>query len=129
MAQEVEIDVKVRGPFADTRATRWLMDTADDAEEEVGERASALIHARLRGVLQHPTGRYESTVRAVRKTGDMVVDGEGTVYGRWLEGTSTRNDSTRFKGYVTFRIVGAQTDREAEPITERQVRQLGRRLS
>jgi hypothetical protein len=42
----------------------------------------------IHGVAQHLNGR---------------IDDGGVVYGPWLEGTSTRNATTRFKGYASFR--------------------------
>ncbi len=124
----LEIKIDAKGPLANGRAIPMVLDTADDIEDEVGERADHLVHQRLHGVLRQPTGRFESTVHAVRKSGDVVVDGEGTIYGRWLEGVGSRNRTTRFKGYATFRRVGQEVEHDANRISERQVRQLGRRL-
>jgi hypothetical protein len=125
---KIKVEVKARGPMTNQLGTIMLRNTTDDIEDEVGERANLLIHQRLQRVLQNPTGRFEATVMAVRSSGDVVVDGEGTIYGRWLEGVSTRNASTRFKGYATFRRTSQVVDKDAKPIADRQLDRLARRL-
>jgi hypothetical protein len=52
------------------------------------------------------TGNYRRNVgktkRMISDYNAFITDG-GVIYGPWLEGTSTRNQSTRFEGYGTFR--------------------------
>lgn len=50
------------------------------------------------------TGNYRRNVRPVWKDqlSALITDG-GVIYGPWLEGTSSRNETTRFKGYASFR--------------------------
>ena len=55
------------------------------------------------------TGNYRRNVhRKFRSIGAATVGkihDSGVVYGPWLEGTSSRNQTTRFKGYSSFRKV------------------------
>jgi len=55
------------------------------------------------------TGNYRRNVHGkVRSIGPNTVGkihDSGVVYGPWLEGTSSRNQTTRFKGYASFRRV------------------------
>jgi hypothetical protein len=62
-----------------------------------------MVRSRLGEVLQNPTGYYESRITSeVSALGARVTDG-GVIYGPWLEGVGSRNQTTRFKGYATFR--------------------------
>lgn len=88
------------------------------------------VHARLRQVLQNPTGYYQSRVVVDRRQTYRGITDSGVVYGGWLEGVSSRNRTTRFKGYHTFRIVmaGLNQDKEyiAAPIVAQFVREMNR---
>lgn len=128
MPDGIEIKVKTRGPLFDRRGPMMVRRTIEDIEEDVGEHAAVLVHRRLNKVLKNPTGRFQSTIRSRHGHGGTFVDGEGTVYGRWLEGVTSRNATTRFKGYHTFRIVAQQVDRDAENIADRHIDRLARRL-
>lgn len=123
----LKVEVNASGPLYNGRATPMLLDSAGDIELDVARKTERLVQARLSQVLQHPTGRYQSTIHVVH-TADTYVDGEGTVYGRWLEGVGSRNRTTRFKGYYTFRIVGQRAERQAGPIADRHLDRLTRRL-
>ncbi len=50
------------------------------------------------------TGNYRRNLsRFFRNQFTAIVDDGGVIYGPWLEGTSNRNKTTRFKGYAAFR--------------------------
>jgi hypothetical protein len=57
----------------------------------------------------------------------MLTDG-GVVYGPWLEGVSSRNNSSRFKGYHTFRMVLQEMDKKSEEIAENTIAEAVRKL-
>lgn len=110
---------KERGPWFDGRARRILDRYADDAEKEVAEEADELVTRYMHASFRHPTGYYESQTR-VRMRGSIheVSDG-GVVYGPWLEGTGSRNRTSRFKGYWMWRRASTVIERKAEGIAER----------
>lgn len=91
-----------------------------DMEEAVAQEGLDRVQARLGHVLRHPTGRYRSSIaikdRAIRST---------SVYHGWLEGVSSRNTRSRFKGYTTFRKVAQQLQDDvgsiAQPIMDRRI--------
>ncbi len=115
----IDLDIRVygAGDLFTGRAGATLTRSAHEGEIDVAQDALHKIHARLGVVLRHPTGRYRSTLHVVRSA-DPYVDGEGTVYGRWLEGVGSRNDETRFKGYRTFRLVAQDVERASGDIME-----------
>lgn len=115
------IDVTTSGPLFDGRLEQGIARGLDEGLDEVAQHGVDLVRARLHGVLQHPTGRYESRIQVDRALGDRSVTDGGIVYGPWLEGVSQRNRSTRFKGYATFRRTTAELDAQAGPIVDRAI--------
>ena len=49
---------------------------------------------------------------------ETIVTTADAMYGPWLEGTGSRNQSTRFKGYHGFRLAAQELDAEAEGIAD-----------
>lgn len=49
---------------------------------------------------------------------DTIVTTELAMYGPWLEGTGSRNMTTRFKGYHGYRLAAGELDAEAEAIAD-----------
>lgn len=105
--------VTMTGPLFDGRAEPLVEHFLTDTEEDIAQEGENRVHARLGQVLRHPTGHYESRVQTDRSVGDISITDSGIVYGPWLEGVSRRNQTTSFKGYHTFRIVGQQLDADA----------------
>jgi hypothetical protein len=93
----------------------------EEAGEDVAQEAYDQIKQRLGAVLQNPTGHYESRVQVSNQSNTMVITDGGVIYGPWLEGTSSRNSSTRFKGYSTFRRVLQSMDKKAETVADKAV--------
>lgn len=94
------------GPVFDRRGPMYMTRAADDGSKEVAHYVQRQVIGFLESRMQAPTGRYVSTIEVVREGRGWKVDGEGTVYGRWLEGTGSMNfPATRFKGYRAFRTV------------------------
>src|SRR3990172_8731549 len=91
------------GPLFDLRARREFDRFRDELEEEAAEFTLDHIKDTFHTHFKHPTGYYESNVRI--KNGNEVWDGGfgGPVYGPWLEGVGSRNNTTRFRGYHAFR--------------------------
>lgn len=115
-----DIDVRTSGPIFDGRARRAASDYARRVDDEIAEYAARKVRQTLHTVLKHPTGYYESHIRAEARgqLHSMATDG-GVVYGPWLEGVGSRNQTTRFKGYRTFRRVRQEVQRDAGNIAER----------
>lgn len=96
-------DVVVAGPFFDGTTSRSVVAACAEVEERLAQEAFDAVRSELHANLRHPTGRYESRVRIERQGDDLAVTDSGMVYGPWLEGTGSRNRTTRFKGYQSFR--------------------------
>ena len=107
----MEIKVSTHGPFF-TLGARPLVDAVHDTVQELvieGERRVGLQLYPGHGLV---TGHYKRSVH-----GEMTdslhgrVHDSNVVYGPWLEGTSSRNKTTRFRGYALFRRATQQLDR------------------
>jgi hypothetical protein len=115
------VEVTVKGPLFDGRLERGIAQGLEDGLDQVAKDGVNLVRQRLAGVLRHPTGRYESVIQTDRAGASRVITDGGIVYGPWLEGVSTRNRTTRFAGYATFRRTTAEVDRRAGDIVERAI--------
>lgn len=99
----MSIKTKMSGPLFAGDAPKVLDDYSTAAEKAIGDYALAVVGDELRTNIRHSTGRYISHVQVRVLSNEVLVTDGGVVYGPWLEGTSSRNDSTRFKGYASFR--------------------------
>lgn len=90
----------------------WVMNGFGPAlAEPVAYQAYAEVHLNLDLALRNPTPIYETTIQVDRSAPDFRVhDGDRMVYGPWLEGTGSRNATTRFKGYWSFRRAVQQVE-------------------
>ena len=118
-----------KGPLFDGEADHLARAMCDDIEQAVADEGASMVGVELPRVLKHPTGRYQSGITTEPGSAGIDVTDGGIVYGPWLEGIGSRNRTTRFKGYATFRrVTQALTGRAkgiAEPIVDRYVRRMG----
>lgn len=129
----IDFDARIsapRDPVFDQRGPQYTTRAADDGSKEVAQYAQRQIIAYLDKRYQHPTGHYNSTLNVVREGPGWKVDGEGTVYGRWLEGTDRRQLSgqVRWKGYRAFQTISQRIRTRAAALAWPAVRPWFRRL-
>jgi hypothetical protein len=123
------IEVTYSGPFFSKGAESVIDDALRDVVELVANQGVNDVHEFLDSVLKNPTGNYERHIRTERQQNDLAVTDSGIVYGPWLEGVGSRNQTTRFKGYATFRKVTQTLDRKAGQIAEREIGRAVERLN
>lgn len=121
-------DVRLHGPIFDGRALNELERYIEAAKLELGNEGVNQVEDYLGLVLQNPTGFYESQIVTDRRGDDYEVYDSGVVYGSWLEGTSSRNRSSQFKGYQQFRRVTQKLQDEADKIAEEVLKPFLRRM-
>jgi hypothetical protein len=112
------MEIRTEGPIFDGRAKTILQDYCEHAEEDIAKEGHALLLVAFSQTFRHPTGFYESHVEVKRDNGAHVVTDNGVVYGPWLEGTGSRNETTRFKGYANFRRTTEELQGKAVEIAE-----------
>ena len=113
-----QITVTRKGPIFSPKAPRELQIVGNKVVQnlvELGEEhISQLARPRPSGVFlsvsqaqkgQASKGHYSRSVQGEARgmRGEISLGQPAVIYGAWLEGTSTRNKTTRFKGYGIFR--------------------------
>lgn len=119
--------VNLSGPIFDARGTAAVDAMVEDIVRDVTQQAYAEWMTNLNGSIRHPTPYYETQITQDVHGNEGRVHDRGIVYGPWLEGTGSRNRTTRFKGYASARRAVAQTEAKAHEVAEKAVkRNLGR---
>lgn len=114
---EPKVTVTVSGPVFDGRALAATAAFLAEWAEQTAQEAWETVQREMAGVFAHPTGAYASRVVTERATANRwLVHDSNMVYGPWLEGVSSRNAATRFKGYRHWRATTQQADAEAAAI-------------
>lgn len=115
--------VRVTGPLFDGRGQQGLDDIAEETAFELGRAGEDMVLAGLDRTLRNPTGAYRSRITMYARGPQARVHDQMGIYGPWLEGTGSRNKTTRFKGYRNFRQATQYLDRLAADIANRVVRE------
>lgn len=125
------MSVKTSGPFfVQGNRAAVLADLRHDARREVASQALAEVHHELNASIRHPTPYYETQIKLEDLGADTVVHDSGVIYGPWLEGTGSRNRTTRFKGYASFRKAAQRLEwYKAERVLKRPLARAIARLS
>lgn len=98
-----DVEIKWHGPMFDSRGGRAVDAFLDDAKQDIARQGKDLVTGGLMQVIRHPTPYYWTQITYERRGADWRVHDNRVIYGHWLEGTGSRNKTTRFKGYATFR--------------------------
>ena len=121
----LDVQADITGPLADGTADRALQDWAKATAKALGDEGVKILRAwpmdktgRAHGAFQSNLNATEESPGLVRIKGPMI---SGVVWSPWLEGTSQRNRSTRFKGYGLFKKTRAQLDERAGDIGQREL--------
>ncbi len=97
------VTINLSGPWFDGLAPGMVTAMLDEMKYAIAAQVLADWHQNLDRSLQHPTPYYETQITLQQRVDDWVVHDRGIVYGPWLEGTSSRNRTTRFRGYAALR--------------------------
>ena len=111
----------VSGPIADGHAGEVLDRYAKDVRQAVADRGTELLRSFPMDKTGRARGGFQANLRIVDRGAALAIPApmiRGVTWGPWLEGTSKRNQSTRFKGYHLFRKTRLELDRQAGPIAE-----------
>ena len=75
------------------------------------------------------TGNYRRNLSTEFKHLSALISDGGVVYGPWLEGISSRNRATRFKGYASFRRVGDWLNGKSRDVFDAYIRRFITRMN
>lgn len=123
------IEVVFSGPYGRGDLSALASAMLADMQYAVAAAALSNVMTNLNRSIQHPTPYYETQINMAPVANDLVVNDRRIVYGPWLEGVSSRNQSTRFKGYHSFRRAFEAVRGTAQAICERIVTQYAGRFN
>lgn len=136
-------DVTTSGPLFDGRAEAELHRGIEEIRHRVAERGQNRVQSVFAGQIRENHGRFLSSITVIDATrafstrsgrhvytmvvsadraAEQVVTTDLASYGPWLEGSGSRNETTRFKGYHGFRMAGQELDGEAGRIAEETIK-------
>lgn len=120
MATRISAYVTVAGPLMEGRGPQILARFFDDAVKLVAEAGRDELQQRARSKPRHPSGAFAGaiTIKPFKKGTTILADYPQVLYGPWLEGTSPRNASTRFKGYRMFKLTRGRLRKRLMPIIQ-----------
>lgn len=118
-----EVKVTMTGPLFDGRAATAMRGITADIVERLATEGQRRWLVGLRATLRKPSGAYESRIDHQSSTTRARVHDNRTIYGPWLEGTGSRNATTRFKGYANARKAAQQLDAGATALADQVIRE------
>lgn len=125
----LNVSITRRAPILDAAASKAAANRMIvSVNELLAQEGLTRIQARLRQVLRNPTGYYQSKIMVERRTVYRGVTDGKVSYGGWLEGVDSRNRTSRFKGYRTFRTVKDALQRDADRIVQPAIDQFVREM-
>ena len=127
MPFNLSVKTKATGPMFDHRAKAALDAFEEQLRVDVADQGAAEVGRETR-VFKRPTGNYLRNIRTTRRLDSNVVDTD-VIYDSWIEGTSSRNDHTRFKGYRVFRKATQSLERRVPEIARDTIKPYLRRMN
>lgn len=104
----IRVSATSTGPFFNGQTQRHLSMAIEDAEQEIATLGATHMQGDLGAPpFKNPTGWYRSHITPKKLGAFWVIQDSGVVYGPWLAGTSSRNATSRFKGYHHWRRLTA----------------------
>ena len=135
------VNIKVKGPLFDRNNVglprRTIAKLVARVVEEGDLHLARMLRPRPAGVFKskaqagkaYSKGNYRrGIVTTTKGLRGLITD--SAEYGPWLEGTSSRNQSTRFKGYHSFRKTTEWFNRKRVPwLVNREIDKMVRKLN
>lgn len=125
-----DVNVKIDAPAVEPAAAGRVADIIQGAVEVLAELGMNRLTAAFPTGVPVKTGNYWRHIEKFVEGPLAQLDDSGVIYGPWIEGTSSRNETSRFKGYSTFRRAAQWLQEEQVPIVAQKavdqiVRELG----
>lgn len=127
-ALSVTAHVRPLGPLADGSAPQIVHAWADSVKKDIAAEGVNRLKSFAMDKSGRATGRYQSELQTSNLAYNDIRISDPLVYSPWLEGTSNRNQSTRFKGYRLWRKTAQLLEDDAGKIAERRMPELVQKL-
>lgn len=112
-------EVETSGPVFHPELPVMVM--LDGVAEDVANFVEALWLTNLNASIRVNRGVYVSNINVRREQDGYLVNDNGVAYGPWLEGVSTRNQTTRFSGYASLQRALVQDEGFIDGIAQKHV--------
>lgn len=114
-------DVQTSGPIFDGRADIALGHACRDSERQIAILGASMVRTQLGRVTRNPSEPpvYQNLMEAQPEAPGWKIWDQDKIYGPWLEGTGSRNKTTRFKGYFTFRLIAVKLQARAAAVCDK----------
>lgn len=136
------VQVVVKGPLFSPGASATVKAEAEAVIKELVEdgtkHLAEMLQPRPAGVYlsvaeaqkgHASTGNYRRNITPVLSGLNGRIHDNNVVYGPWLEGVGSRNETTRFRGYAAYRKTGDWLQERAGAVTKKHADELARKLN
>lgn len=98
-----EIGVNASGPIFDGRAEKAAIEATEETVRVTAVLGASMVRSTQNVTYRTQTPYARLQTEARRDPPGWKIWQQHLIYGPWLEGTGSRNRTTRFKGYWIFR--------------------------
>ena len=136
------VDVTTQGPLFTGMAAREMKKAVQGGIRELVQKGEQRLAEQLRprpagvylsvgqaGQGKASTGNYRRNISTEFKSMSAIIHDGNVVYGPWLEGVGSRNQSTRFKGYGVYRKTASELQKISRGIMEAHARRWARKMN
>lgn len=122
---DVTVTLHKQGPLFDDAAPEIIYGWLNDVKKDIAAEGVTMLRSFVMDKSGRATGRYQAGVQTseLLQFHDIRIH-DPVIYGPWLEGSSKRNRSTRFKGYHLWRKTAQTLDERAPRIAEAKMPEL-----
>lgn len=124
----VKVTVGALGPLADGSAPQIVHAWADEVKKDIAQEGVNRLKSFPMDKTGRATGHYQSEIRTSNLSFNDIRIDDPVVYGPWLQGSSSRNQSTRFKGYRLWTKTAQLLQDDAAQIAEKRMPELIQKL-
>jgi len=136
-----DFDVHITGPIFDGTADRAMREGQLAVRHKLADKGESKVRAIFESMIRVNRGVFLGSVTQTDESRtfawgggngkvytmpivvedpavETIVTTENACYGPWLQGTGSRNMTTRFKGYHGYTLAAQELDAEAEGIAD-----------
>lgn len=117
--------VSESGPVFDGRAVHEMQDASDEWVRNLATTGASVVRTNENTSFRTQTPHARMQVEAKADPPGWLIWDQNLIYGAWLEGVGSRNRTTRFKGYASFRravsTINARAVAIGQPVVARWV--------
>lgn len=125
---KVAVSADINGPLGDGTAHDAVVAWLDDTKRTIAQEGVNNLHSFVMDRTGRATGHYQSEIQTSTLLFNDIKIHDPIVYGPWLQGSSKRNRSTRFKGYRLWSKTRQLLQERAPEIAREKFREYASRI-